>query len=48
MPDGSVSSGFGRSVRQVLVGPAGPSSTGTLVLELNVGVGELKVRYATS
>lgn len=48
MPDGSVSSGFGRDVRETLVGPSGSSGGGTLLLELNVGVGELRVRYATS
>lgn len=48
MPDGSVSSGFGRHTEQTLVGPSGPATGGTFVLDLNVGVGELKVRYATS
>lgn len=48
MPDGSVSSGFGRRTEQTLVGPSGPATSGTFVLDLNVGVGELKVRYATS
>lgn len=48
LPDGSVSSGFGRHVDQVLVGPGSTPSSGTFVLDLNVGVGELKVRYATS
>ncbi len=48
MPDGSVSSGFGRDVRETLVGPSGSSGGGTLLLELNVGVGELRVRHATS
>lgn len=48
MPDGSVSSGFGRHTEQTLVGPSGPAAAGTFVLDLNVGVGELKVRYATS
>jgi len=48
MPDGSVSSGLGRHTEQTLVGPSGPATSGTFVLDLNVGVGELKVRYATS
>jgi phage shock protein PspC (stress-responsive transcriptional regulator) len=48
MPDGSVSSGLGRHTEQTLLGPSGPTAPGTFVLDLNVGVGELKVRYATS
>ncbi|HEY5186018.1 MAG TPA: PspC domain-containing protein [Actinomycetes bacterium] len=48
MPDGSVASGFGRSSQRTLAAPSGPPAGGTLVLDLNVGVGELEVRYAAS